>query len=71
MNPRKFITQQIPLILDLTEDLLPAQNIADARDLFKHGEWSESLYLICTQLYEYEIAITPSLYPGLFTSNVS
>ena len=42
--------------------LLPDHNIRDAIELLDYREWGEALVLICTQLYEFEVAITDAHY---------
>ena len=52
----------IEKVIDAVKDDLPAQNIVDARELLSHNEWGEALYLIYTQLYEYDISISKDTY---------
>ena len=37
----------------------------DAVDLLEHDEWGECLSLVCTQLYEYDIAINRNTFESI------
>lgn len=55
----------IPLIekiIDAVENDLSAENIANARELLSHDERGESISLIYTQLYEYDIPVSEDVY---------
>lgn len=49
-------------LVNLFTESLPAENIADARDLIDHGEYGVALELVCTQLYEYDVPVPTETY---------
>lgn len=62
MKDSNKIISEIRSILSKVGNSLPVENIHDAEDLLEHNEWGESLSLICTQLYEYDITINQDMY---------
>jgi hypothetical protein len=56
------IKKKVDLLISSAEELLPAENIANAREFLKHNEWGEAYDLICTQLFEFSIPISQALY---------
>jgi len=56
------IVSLIEEIIEAVKDDLPADNIMDARELLSHDEWGESLSLIYTQLYEYDIPVSKDVF---------
>jgi len=56
------IVSLIEEIIEAVKDDLPADNIMDARELLSHDEWGESLSLIYTQLYEYDIPVSEDVF---------
>ena len=61
IDPR-IIVDGIRSVLDEVRSSLPGENVKDATALLEHAEWGEALSLICTQLYEYEVAISGRTY---------
>ena len=55
------ISKRIKQVLDKVCEHLPPENVKDAKELLAHNEWGESLLLICTQLYEYDIIVSSSI----------
>jgi hypothetical protein len=49
-------------VIELVEDRLPAENVSDAREFLDHSEWGEALDLIVTQLYEFDLAVSQSVF---------
>lgn len=49
-------------IIQNVENKLPPENIRDARQLLDYNEWGESLSLIYTQLYEYDVPVSRLTY---------
>jgi len=62
MIDSKLITDGIRSVLENVGGALPKENVNDAYELLEHAEWGESLSLICTQLYEYDVMITGEIY---------
>ena len=61
MNKKKVV-RLLNQLIDEVKALLPRENIEDALVLMNAGEWSEVHSLICTQLYEYEVAVPEELW---------
>ncbi len=59
---RDQVVANLTQMLGEVSTVLPRENISDAHDLLEHGEWGESLDLICTQLYEYEVPLSRHQY---------
>ena len=59
---RDQVIANIRKLLAATKDQLPPENVKDAEELLEHGEWGESLDLICTQLYEFGVTLSQELY---------
>ncbi len=49
------------------EDRIPRDQLEDMRDLVRHSEPGIALENFCTQLYEYDVAVAPSLKKELAT----
>ena len=62
MTGRANSIAEIYAILTAVAHKLPGENVTDARELLDHDEWGEALSLICTQIYEYEVAIDLRLF---------
>ena len=58
----KKIASEISGVISDISDLLPAEDIHNALEFVKYGEWGEALDLVCTQLYEYEVEISEELH---------
>ncbi len=54
------LTRRYPELLSLiefAEGKIPEDNIRDAYDYLARDEWGEIVYLICVQLYEYDVSV--------------
>ena len=56
------VTGIVGEVIDAVDGKLPVENIVDARELLEHNEWGEALSLIYTQLYEYDVAISRTIF---------
>ena len=62
VETRDKVVQNIRQLMADFASKLPSENITDAQDLIEHGEWGEAFDLLCTQVYEYELAVSQEQY---------
>lgn len=62
MTDARALIDGVRTVLEEVSAALPDENVQDARELLEHSEWGEALSLICTQLFEYDVAISGSTY---------
>tara|TARA_R110002096_G_scaffold433381_2_gene652025 strand:- start:76571 stop:76840 length:270 start_codon:yes stop_codon:yes gene_type:complete len=68
LSIRDQVVANLKQVLREVSTVLPTENISDSHDLLDHGEWGESLDLLCTQLYEYEVPLSKDLYQLIDTT---
>jgi hypothetical protein len=49
-------------LIDEVKDLLPQTDIENAREMIEHNEFGCGFEIICEQLFEYDIKISPDIY---------
>ena len=62
MTDPRILVDGVRSVLEEVRSSLPEKNAQDASELLEHAEWGEALSLICTQLYEYDVAISGRTY---------
>jgi hypothetical protein len=62
MTKRSTLINGIRSVIDDVAESLPAEVITEAKDFLDYDEWGLALETICTQLYEYDVAISDELY---------
>jgi hypothetical protein len=62
---RNEIADIVGKVIHAVDGALPVENITDARELLDHDEWGEALSLIYTQLYEYDVKISRSVFKDI------
>lgn len=59
------LESNLVLIIDSLEGNLPSEQLGDMRDLARSGEYGVAFENLCTQLFEYEVAISPMVFASL------
>ncbi|GEM_PF-3471445 len=59
---KKAIPKIIDVIIYELEGVLAPRDLSAARSLNEHDEWGEALDIICTQLFEYDLCISKSIF---------
>lgn len=65
-------TFELNNLLKEVEKELPQEDVENIKDYITHNEWGLAYETLCTQLYEYNIRISPNFYEKmvLFGSSI-